>query len=130
MIIRAIARGEPDAAPLTKVFAYEDDAADEVFAASVKSVVDLLEGGRRININQALLLLAARAMELLNSGRSAEQACRDLSGMIRAEQVMIGVPEMLRTLEFEISSGGGVTNVVAYAPIAIPTRATGPDRDP
>lgn len=129
MIIRAVARGEPDAAPLTKVFAYEDPA-DKVFTASVKSVVDLLEGGRRININQALLLLAARAIESLNSGRSAEQACRDLSGMIRAEQVMIGVPEMLHTLEFEISSGGSVTKLVTNTPITIPTHTIGPDHDP
>ena len=129
MIIRAIARGDPDAVPLTKVFEYENPA-DGVFAASVKSVADLLEGGRRININQALLLLAARAVESLGSGRSAEQACRDLTSLIRAEQVMIGVPEMLRTLEIEIISGGSVTRVVANAPIAIPARAPGPDCDP
>lgn len=128
MIIKVVARGEPDAAPLIKVFQYEDPS-DGVFAASVKSVTDLLEGGRRININQAMLLLAARALESLKSGKSAEDACGDLSGVILPEQVMIGVPEMMRTLELEIRAGGTVTRMVASTPIAIPAHAPGPDFD-
>lgn len=128
MIIRVVARGEPDAAPLTKVFQYEDPS-DGVFAASVKSVTDLLEVGRHININQAMLLLAARASESLKRGKSAEDACGDLSGVILPEQVMIGVPEMMHTLELEIRACGTVTRMVANTPIAIPAHASGPDFD-
>lgn len=128
MIIRAVAHGEPDAAPLTKVFQYEG-LSDEVFVASVKSVADMAERGGRININQALLLLAAQAAESLNGGRGARQACEDITGMIRAGQVMIGVPEMLRTLELEIILGGGTTRLTVHAPIPIPARPFGTDHD-
>lgn len=118
MIIKAVAHGEPDATPLILVFQYESPA-DEVFVASVKNVADLLEGGRRININQAILLLVARAIDSLNGGRSKDQTCMDISGMIRTEQVMIGVPEMLRKLDIEIILKGSVTRLAVHAPISI-----------
>ena len=114
MIIRVTALGDPDAAPLRCTFERGGDA-EEVFAASVNSVAALLERGRRVNINQALLLLAARAAESLSGGE--EQARRDVSGMLSPDQVMIGVPEMTRKVTMDIETGSGTVLLEVHAPI-------------
>lgn len=114
MIIRVTALGDPDAAPLRCTFERGGDAED-VFAASVSSVAALLERGRRININQALLLLAARAAESLSGGE--ERARRDVYSMLSPDQVMIGVPEMTRKVTMDIETGSGTVLLEVHAPI-------------
>lgn len=115
MIIRVTALGDPDAASLCCTFERGGDA-EEVFAASVNSVAALLERGRRININQALLLLAARAAESLSSGKA--RARRDVYSMLSPDQVMIGVPEMTRKVTMDIETGRGMVLLEVHAPIA------------
>ena len=125
MIVRVTARGDPDAIPLIKTFRYESRT-DEVFLASVRHVAGLLEKGVRININQVMLLFVARVVESLGGGRRRGEAAEDLRGMVAADQVMIGVPEMVRVLEFEVAMGGGDTvRLTARTPIVIPDYALG-----
>lgn len=125
MIVRVTARGDPDAVPLVKMFQY-DSHTDEVFVASVRHVTDLLEKGVRININQVMLLFVARVVESLGGGRSRDEAAEDLRGMVAAEQVMVGVPEMVRVLEFEVDmSGGDMARLTARTPIDVPDYAFG-----
>ena len=90
---------------------------DEVFAASVKGVVSSLEQKRCININQALLLLAARAVESLAGGADEDAARRDMSGLLSPEQVMIGVPEMTRHLDVEVEYSNRVVRLAVLSPI-------------
>ena len=92
--------------------------ADEVFAASVKSVVSSLEQKRLININQTLLLLAARAVESLAGGADEAAVRRDMSGLLSSEQVMIGVPEMTRHLDVEVEYSDRVVRLAVPSPIA------------
>ena len=115
MIIHVTARGDPDAAPLSCTFERGGDA-EAVFVASVKNVAALLERGRRVNINQALLLLAARAAESLADGEA--RARQDISGVLSTGQVMIGVPEMTRKVTMEIKTGCGTVLLEAHAPIS------------
>lgn len=115
MIIRVTARGDPDATPLRCTFERGGDA-EAVFAASVRGVAALLERGRRVNINQALLLLAARAADSLAGGEA--RARRDVSGMLSPDQVMIGVPEMTRKVTMEIETGRGTVLLEVHEPIA------------
>lgn len=92
--------------------------ADEVFAASVNSVVSNLEQKRRININQALLLLAARAVESLAGGADEDAVRRDVSGLLSPEQVMIGVPEMTRRLDMEVEYPNRTVRLAVLSPIS------------
>lgn len=125
MIVRVTARGDPDAVPLIKMFQYESRT-DEVFVASVRHVADLLEKGVRININQVILLFVARVVESLGGGRRRGEAAKDLRGMVAADQVMVGVPEMVRVLEFEVDMGGGdMVRLTARTPIDVPDYALG-----
>ena len=116
MIIRITARGDPDAAPYRCLFEVVGDA-DVVFAASVRGVVSNLEQKRLININQALLLLAARAAESLAGGADEGAVRRDMSGLLSSEQVMIGVPEMTRRLDIEVEYSNRVVRLAVLSPI-------------
>lgn len=103
MIIYITAQGDADAASVRQVYERGGDT-EEIFAASVQSVTRILERGGRININQALLLLAARASDSLTGGVGDERARQDVSELLSSEQVMIGVPEMTRNLEIRIET--------------------------
>ena len=92
--------------------------ADAVFAASVKSVRAHLEQGGRININQAMLLLAARAVESLARGASEEEARQSIADLLSPEQVMIGVPEMARHLDMEMETTSGTVRLYIHNPFA------------
>lgn len=113
MIIRITAQGDPDATPLYYMF--ERSSADGVFAASVGNVIASLQQKRRINIHQAILLLAARAAESLDSGE--EQARLAVLGLLSRGQVMIGVPEMTQNITISIEAGHKITTLNVHAPI-------------
>ena len=120
MNVRVTARGDPDTIPVVRVFDYDDD----IFAASAEAAMRVLDSGRRINIDQALLLLSARVVGSLKDGQNPEEACRNVSTMLRAEQVMIGVPEMMRSLEFDACMDGMI-RIVINEPIPIRNGFTG-----
>ena len=120
MKIKVTARGDPDAIPVVRVFDYDDD----IFAASAEAAMRVLAGGRRINIDQALLLLSARVVGSLKDGQEQEETCRSISTLLLAEQVMIGVPEMMRSLSFDVCMDDMI-NIVVNKPIPIPDSFTG-----
>ncbi len=119
MQIRVTARGDPDAAPAVCSFERGGDA-EEVFAASVKGVAESLKRGGRINITQALLLLAARATDPPYAGE--EGARREASALLTADRVMIGVPEMTRRVDIDARSRRGSIRVRLESPIGPPSR--------
>lgn len=82
---------------------------DNVFTTSVYNTRDLLNQGHKININQTILLLADRVVNLVRSGHNKASIQQSICSLIRPEQVMIGVPEMTRHLEFGIGSDYTIT---------------------
>lgn len=99
MIINVVAQGDPDTTPIRYSFQQDD-----VFTTSVSNTRDLLNQGHKININQAILLLADTVVNLVRSGHNKANIQQSICSLIRPEQVMIGVPEMTRHLEFDIGS--------------------------
>lgn len=106
--------------PVVRVFDYDDD----IFATSAEATMRVLDGRRQINIDQALLLLSARMIGLLKDGQGQKEACRNVSTMLRAEQVMIGVPEMMRSLEFDACMDEMI-KIVVNEPIPVQDSFTG-----
>lgn len=106
--------------PVVRVFDYDDD----IFATSAEATMRVLDGRRRINIDQALLLLSARMIGSLKDGQGQKEACRNVSTMLRAEQVMIGVPEMMRSLEFDACMDEMI-KIVVNEPIPVQDSFTG-----
>lgn len=116
MQVTVTARGEPDAAPLVRIFRYDDAA----FAAAAQATRDTLSCGLKTNINGALLLLAEHVMSSVREGLSAEQIRRRASDILSGSDVMIGVPEMLRMVDLEVVLDGRRHGISLSRPIPVP----------
>lgn len=112
---------EPRAAPIRRVFEYEG-CDDEVLAASAARIRDMLARGLRLNVNDALLMFAAYVAVSVGEGRDGRRIADGARAMLAPHNVMIGVPEMLHSMRFEVDmggGGGGGTRVEIDAPIAV-----------
>lgn len=111
---------EPRAAPIRRVFEYEG-CDDEVLAASAARIRDMLARGLRLNVNDALLMFAAYVAVSVGEGRDGRRIADGARAMLAPHNVMIGVPEMLYSMRFEVDmgGGGGGARVEIDAPIAV-----------
>ena len=100
--IKLTVKGEPDTSPFTKVYQYSSKSDEEIFTNSEIMTKDRLEKNLKININEAILVYSAFIVSELRDGRQIEQIQKNASHILSPEQVMIGVPESLRKMSFEV----------------------------
>lgn len=79
----------------------------------------MLRRQQRININEAILLFLAFAVSSVKERKGRRQIRKEASSMLSPEQVMIGVPEMLRRLDFRIVLGDKKFTISLSRPIPI-----------
>ena len=109
----------PAPAPLRSVFEYSG-CDDEVLAASAARIRGMLARGMRLNVNDALFMFAAYVAASVRDGKDERRIADDARGMLAPHNVMIGVPEMLRSMNLELDTGGGrAVRVAIDTPIAI-----------
>jgi urease subunit gamma len=101
--IKTTIKGEPDVAPFTRVYQYSSKADEEIFTNSVTMIRDRLGKNLKININETITVYSAFIVSELRDGKPIEQIQTNASCLLSPEQVMIGVPETLRTISFEIT---------------------------
>jgi urease gamma subunit len=102
--IKAIVKGEADIPPFTKVFTYGDSFDEElIFRNSVDMVKKKLEQKLKINVNESLLVYVAYIVEQLRTGKSFDYLESNASKLLTMHQVMIGVPETLSKISFEVA---------------------------
>ncbi len=99
--IKATVKGEPDVAPFTKVFQYSDATDELILQHSVQAVKDKLDRNLKLNVNEALLLYAYLAATQLRAKKRASEIEDDAKSLLSPMQVMVGVPETLRTIRFD-----------------------------
>lgn len=99
------AEAGPHAAPLRRVFEYAG-LDDEVLAASAARIRDMLARGMRLNVNDALLMFAAYVAVSIGDGRDGRRIAEDARGMLEPHNVMVGVPEMLYSMRFDLEMDG------------------------
>ncbi len=97
--------------PLVRRYDVSGDYDERTLRASVEAVQGMLKSGRRINVNDAMLLYGGYACAAAG-GAGAEKAGRrgmaeELRALLSEEQVMIGVPDMLNRVDVRVYSGGG-----------------------
>ena len=81
---------------------------------------DRLDKNLKININEAILVYSAFIVSELRDNIPIEQIQKNASRLLNPEQVMIGVPETLRKMSFEILlDDGGMKSIVLNTPIQI-----------
>lgn len=115
--IKAEIKGETDMPPFIKEFEFNDN--DEViFLNSVDMVKLKLSKNMRLNMNEALTVYSAYVVSEIRSKRSIENIEKNVSKILTADNVMIGVPETLRKITFDaIIDDNPKTQIIFNEPI-------------
>ena len=73
--------------------------------------------GLKLNHPEAVALIASELLEGARDGRSVAELMRDGATVIGREQVMEGVPEMIREIQVEATFPDGTKLVTVHEPI-------------
>ncbi len=76
-----------------------------------------LERGVKLNHPEAIALISDFVVEGARDGRSVAELMRDGAGVLRREQVMEGVPEMIHDVQVEATFPDGTKLVTVHHPI-------------
>ncbi len=115
MRFSAEVQGDPDTQPMIIFSGYGRD----VVIESAKAINRKIRGGIRININEAVMAMAAYVMRQIAAGVSADDIGEQVCDLISPDNVMIGVPESMRRLVFRMTSGSSETVLILDSPIRI-----------
>lgn len=95
-------QGEADTVPTTRTFQFHDDADYVILENSIKTIKNKLSKKMRININETLDIFLNYVLSQLRLHKKSIEIESKLSKLLSSEQVMIGVPESLRKIDFKI----------------------------
>ena len=65
-------------------------------------IKEKISKGMRINVNEVLLVYLDYFIQAFHSGKKVCDIINDASNILTADQVMIGVPESLRVIKFDL----------------------------
>ncbi len=122
MKIRAKVKGEPDTIPFIRTFSLQDRSDEEIFFGMAAAVQDKLARKLKINVNEALVVYCALVLDQALKGVDARTIQDSARTILSAGDVMIGVPETLHTVTFELAINGRAERIVLEEPIPIPSR--------
>ena len=100
--IKAIVKGEQDTAPFTHTFFYADESDEKLFYNSVNMIKEKLDKNLKININESLVIYCAYVIGKLRANEAINVIERNAQKILSPDNVMIGVPESLRKIAFEV----------------------------
>jgi urease subunit gamma len=100
--IKVLVRGETDTPPFLRVFQYPDKEEESIFFNSVAAIKKKIGKSLKINTNEALAIFCAYVIEHIRDNKSQEEIENVAQGVISSDQVMIGVPETLREMSFDV----------------------------
>jgi urease gamma subunit len=100
--IKVLVRGEIDTPPFVRLFQYPDREEESIFFNSVASIMKKIGRGLKINANETLAIFCAYVIEQMREDKSQDEIENAAQGVISSDQVMIGVPETLREMSFDV----------------------------
>ena len=100
--IKAEVKGEPDAPPFIRIFEYRDKSDDLIFYGTVEMIKEKLARRLKINTNESLIIYCAYIISKLRAHKSINSIEKNASKILSTDKVMIGVPETLRRVMFEV----------------------------
>ncbi len=100
--VKATINGEPDIPQITKIFQYDSDS-ENIFLSSIEIVKQRLSKNLRINLNETILVYCAYIISELRDEKSVESIKENTRKILSQDKVMIGVPESIRKLIFEVT---------------------------
>ena len=100
--IKVTVKGEPDTAPFRHTFFYADESDEKLFYNSVNMIKEKLDKNLKININESLVIYCAYVIGKLRANEAINVIERNAQKILSPDNVMIGVPESLRKIAFEV----------------------------
>jgi urease gamma subunit len=97
-----VINGEPDAPPFTKLFEFSDDD-ESIFFNVIETIKDKLSRNLKLNVHEALLVYCAYLVGEIRANRSESDIVMSSTKVLTHNDVLIGVPETLREMEFNVS---------------------------
>ena len=95
-------QGEPDTVPFTRIFRFYNKTDYIILSKLIKSINDKLSKDMRINLNETLYIYLNFIIKELRLHRKTNEMITNASTLLTPDQVMIGVPESLRKISFNI----------------------------
>lgn len=100
--IKVLVRGEIDTPPFVRIFQYPDKEEESIFFNSVAAIKKKIEMSLKINANETLVIFCAYVVEQMRDHKSQQEIENAAQGIISNDQVLIGVPETLREMSFDV----------------------------
>ena len=95
-------QGEPDTAPFTRIYQFYNKTDYIILSNSIKTINNKLSRKMKININETLYIYLNYIIKQLLAHKRRNEIINNASKLLTPEQVMIGVPESLRKINFNI----------------------------
>ena len=95
-------QGEPDTAPFTRIYQFYNKMDYIILSNSIKTINNKLSRKMKININETLYIYLNYIIKQLRSHKRRNEIIKNASKLLTPDQVMIGVPESLRKINFNI----------------------------
>ena len=100
--VTVIVQGDPDTAPITRIFRFCNKADYIILSKVIKSINDKLSKYMKINLNETLYIYLNYIINELRLHRKTNEMITNASTLLTPDQVMIGVPESLRKISFNL----------------------------
>lgn len=100
--IRVLVRGEIDTPLFVRVFQYPDKEEESIFFNSVAAIKKKIGKSLQINANETLAIFCAYVIEQMRDRKSQDEIENAADGIVSSDQVLIGVPETLREMSFDV----------------------------
>ena len=100
--VKAVIKGEDDIPPFIRLFEYPDKSDESIFFDAIKMINEKLARNLKINVNECLMIYCAYVIEQLHTDNSIKSIEENATKVLSVNQVMIGVPETLKKISFEV----------------------------
>ncbi|MFN2434223.1 MAG: urease subunit gamma [Nitrososphaeraceae archaeon] len=97
-------QGEPDTAPFTRIYQFHNETDYIILKNLIKTIKNKLSRKMRININETLYFYLNYIITQLRLHKKKSEIIINVSKLLTSSQVMIGVPESLRKVNFNINT--------------------------
>jgi len=119
ILINAFVKGDPDVPPITPKFEY-DSSSEKIFVNGVNIIKNRLANNLRINLYETLMVYCAYVVSELRSGKTVSSIQDNANRVLSPDKVMIGVPESIRKIVFDVIIDDGPKEIVTFVePILI-----------
>ena len=100
--VKTLIKGEDDIPAFTRLFEYADESDESIFFEAIEMIRQRLSKNLRINIHECLMIYLAYVVEQLRANKLIKSIKGNARKVLSVDQVMIGVPECLKKITFDI----------------------------